>query len=328
MGNELEVSQSKFVSVDFPGFSVILCSFGASIYSIQVDGHEMLSTFKSKEEWLKDSGYHGKTVGRVAGRIPYAAIEVGDKVYQLEANERTTCLHGGFRGLTYRNFESTVYQYINHYEVNFKYHSPHMECGFPGDVDFEIIYRIFRNKTIEIFHKAKSKTLTPINLTQHLYFNMGEKDLYNIYMELQASKRYLLDDDLIKQKLVDVKGTSYDFRKGKLVMEDAFKADVKGPNKNGFDDIWYLGTTNKNYYCTVLESPRYRAEFSTDYDAVVIYMNGYPSHKMLTSGITEEQYSAITMEFTNGDIQYVSAGKPYNKYTKIQFKEIIDGKHD
>ena len=105
-------------------------------------------------------------------------------------------------------------------------------------------------------------------------------------------------------------------------MEDAFKKDVKGPRKNGFDDIWYLGKTNKNKICAMLSSPRYKAEFYTDYDASVIYMDGYPSHEQLLSGIREEIYGAITMELTNKDVVYVTPEKPYNKYTKIVFKEL------
>ena len=68
--------------------------------------------------------------------------------------------------------------------------------------------------------------------------------------------------------------------------------------------------------------PPLKAEFYTDYDASVIYMDGYPSHEQLLSGIREEIYGAITMELTNKDVVYVTPEKPYNKYTKIVFKEL------
>jgi len=323
METEFKGTKPQFTVIDYPNFSVTLCSSGASVYSIKVNDVEMLSTFQDKEVWLEDRSYHGKTIGRVAGRIKNAAIGVGGKTYNLEANERTTSLHGGFVGLSFRNFDVVENRNKDYSEVIYSYRSPDMECGFPGDVDFEIIYRVYPNKSLEIIHKAKSNALTPISLTQHLYYALGEKTLENTYMQVKAEKHYLLDDDLIKLNLVDVKDTSYDFRQKKLVMKDAFNKDVKGPNKNGFDDIWYLGTTSKNSCCAVLETPKYLAEFYTDYDAAVIYMNGYPSHQMLTTGITEEFHSAITMELTNGDIQFVDADKPYNKYTKIQFKEKI-----
>lgn len=321
-GVELMDNEPQFIQIDFPGFNVVLCSFGASIYSIKVNDHDMIVSFKDKDNWLIDNGYHGKTVGRVAGRIPYGSINVKDKIYHLDTNEREHTLHGGYKGLSFQNFNANVTQYNDYSEVIFEYHSPNMECGFPGNVDFQIIYKVYKDKYIEIFHNAKTDEITPISLTQHLYFNLGENNLDNIFMKLKANKRFLLNDDLLKQSLVDVKNTSYDFNKGKLVMEDAFKKDVKGPRKNGFDDIWYLGKTNKNKICAMLSSPRYKAEFYTDYDASVIYMDGYPSHEQLLSGIREEIYGAITMELTNKDVVYVTPEKPYNKYTKIVFKEL------
>ena len=126
-GVELMDNEPQFIQIDFPGFNVVLCSFGASIYSIKVNDHDMIVSFKDKNNWLIDNGYHGKTVGRVAGRIPYGSINVKDKIYHLDTNEREHTLHGGYKGLSFQNFNANVTQYNDYSEVIFEYHSPNME---------------------------------------------------------------------------------------------------------------------------------------------------------------------------------------------------------
>ena len=320
-------TKHKFIDIEYPGFFVSLCEYGASVYSIKVNGKEMLSTFLNKDEWFDAPSYHGKTIGRVAGRIPNASIKFNNKEFKLEPNERENTLHGGFKGLSYKTFLSNVIDCGDHKEVTFSYFSPDMECGFPGNVIFVVIYKVYKNKTIEIVHLANSKVCTPVNLTQHLYFKLGEKDLSTINMYLKASKRFMLDDNLLKLEKCDVYNTSFDFTKSKPIMKDCFSKDVEGPHKNGFDDIWCIDEHNNEECIAVLESPSIKAEFYSNYDASVIYMDGYPSKKMLNTGIIDEQYSSITMELTNQDIQFIDENHPYNKFTKIQFKEIIDGKH-
>ena len=83
------------------------------------------------------------TIGRVADRIKNGTIKVKGKTYTLQKNNGKHTLHGGVEGLSNQFFDLNVVSNDKETKVIFTYLSPHLEGGFPGNLDIKVVYTIF-----------------------------------------------------------------------------------------------------------------------------------------------------------------------------------------
>lgn len=199
-------------------FSLTVISYGARIQSIHVkdknnDLIDVACGYDKLEEYTDASlnAYFGCTVGRVANRISNAEFKLNGKLFKLEKNNGNACLHGGINGISNRNWSSDILDD----GVRFTYLSPDGEEGFPGVVTIEATYRLDPNaNNIIIEYNAIAEELTPVNLTNHNYFNLTPgKKIYDHLVKINADK--ILDmnpDSTFTGKLNKVDGTKYDLR--------------------------------------------------------------------------------------------------------------------
>lgn len=198
------------------GFVITLCDLGASVYEISLNEVILTMTPKYKKDFAKTSVYNGKTIGRVTNRIKDATIKVDSITYHLDANDGNNTLHGGRNGLSTKFFDYEFSETDLYLLVNFKYSSPHLEAGFPGTVLFSISY-LFPKSTDDFFGiylRASSNEKTPINLTNHLYFTLGESSnkFLNVFM---PSKSYFdVDENHLPTKLIPHKELCFTTRFG------------------------------------------------------------------------------------------------------------------
>ena len=101
------------------GMEVTLSDYGAGVYQIKIDGQPMLTGLKDYEEWMKGSAYHGKCIGRIAGRIQKGKLCFNGKTYQISTNEGENTLHGGVGGFSYQQFKTDIAQEKESAHVDF-----------------------------------------------------------------------------------------------------------------------------------------------------------------------------------------------------------------
>lgn len=173
--NVLKGANGKIVTLDNEnGFVATLGSVGAGIYQVTLDGEPMLVAPKGYLAYEKSIGYFGKTIGRYAGRLADAVMTFRGKTYELSINDGEEpyyhCLHGGVEGFSFKDFETEV----GEDRVTFTYTSPDGESGFPGTVTLKVVYSLKPNEnTLYIEYFLSSDIDTPVNLTNHAYFNLG-----------------------------------------------------------------------------------------------------------------------------------------------------------
>lgn len=128
-------------------------------------------SYNTLEGYINDKNYIGALVGRCANRIKDAEFTLDDKLYHLQKNVGENSLHGGFDAFNKRVWE---YKELDN-SVAFTLHSPDGDQGYPGNLDITVTYT-FNDSTLAIDYLATCDQNTPVNLTNHAYFNLSGAD--------------------------------------------------------------------------------------------------------------------------------------------------------
>jgi aldose 1-epimerase len=228
---------------------VRLTNLGATVLSIEVPDRngtveDVLLGFDTLEEYAENPSYFGCTVGRVANRIRGARFSLDGTEYQLARNIGSDALHGGIEGFHKRLWSRETVADGSEPSVTFRYLSPDGEEGYPGNLDVSVTYTLRRDAALQIDYEARTDKATPVNLTNHAYFNLtgrqGETALDHLLM-INADEYTPVDKSQVPTgELAPVEGTPLDFRSRMSVgarIEEDFEQLVLS---HGYDLNWVL----------------------------------------------------------------------------------------
>lgn len=170
--------------------------------------------FDNLDQYIKQSPYFGCIAGRVANRIAGGKFEIDGKTYATPLNNPpqnpASTLHGGIIGFDKRVWDAR----IEGESLVLSLLSKDGEEGFPGNVKVQVTYSL-SGDTLRIDYRATTDAPTPINLTNHAYFNLagaGNGNVLNHQMMIAADHITPTDDNLLPTgEIAPVKGTAYDF---------------------------------------------------------------------------------------------------------------------
>ena len=196
---------------------------GATIISIRVpdkDGkiENVVVELKNYDEWLKNQSYINVVPGRFANRIGGAKFSLDGTEYVLRPNDGKNSLHGGPEGFSTKNWKVVKLVDSEEPEISFEYFSPDMEENFPGNLTAKITYKVTKDNSLEMLYNAVTDKATPVNLTQHAYFNLSgdfkNTDISSYAVMINADAITEITDDCIPTGVIkSVEGTDFDFRK-------------------------------------------------------------------------------------------------------------------
>ncbi len=285
------------------GFRVDILNYGAIIHGIWLPDKngDLINTvlsYDNLESYINNPSYLGCIVGRHAGRIANAEFSLNGKTYQLEKNNGSANLHGGF-GLHRRIWNT----YLLNDGISLSYLSPDGEDGFPGQVNFTVNYRIKDNFILEIEYIAHPNMPTIINLTNHSYFNLsGGHDLaINQVLQINANGYCPINEETLPHEFIeDVTNTVFDFRNPKLISKDLFKADPQLKIGTGYDHIYFI--ENNAQIAAILKYPQngISLEIKTDRPNIVLYTGNHLfNHGTVNSGLNCKTHLGICLETQN-----------------------------
>jgi len=212
------------------GMTVKLMSLGATITEINVPDKQgkfsnVVLGFDDVAGYQSDRNqYFGCTTGRVCNRIAKGMFTLDGTTYKLAVNNGVNHLHGGAK----RSLDKVVWEGIDTTGaakneiilpsgVNFVYSSPDGEEGYPGKLGLIVAYSLNEQNELRISYEAKTDKPTPVNLTNHSYFNLagaGADTVLDHELMLAADEYLPTDDTQIPTgKLQPVKGSIFDFSK-------------------------------------------------------------------------------------------------------------------
>ena len=236
---------TRFTIRDGEGLAVQAITYGAIITAILApDRHgtvaDVVLGFDDLAGYLPRHPYFGALVGRYANRIAGARFTLGGRSYPLAANNGRHHLHGGVHGFD---------RHVWHAEpiadgVVFTRRSPDGEEGYPGTLDVRVAYRLAGRGELAVEYRATTDAPTPVNLTQHSYFNLaghGAGTVCNHELVLHAERFVPVDATLIPDgPPAPVDGTPLDFRTPRRIGDRIDDPAPQLRHAGGYDHTFVL----------------------------------------------------------------------------------------
>jgi aldose 1-epimerase len=212
---------SLFTLANSHGLIAKVTDYGTIITELHVPDRngklkDVVLGFDNLEQYLKGHPYFGCTVGRVANRIANGRFTLDGKEYRLAVNNGPNHLHGGLKG-----FDKVVWktETPGGAAVKFSYTSPDGEEGYPGEVQTTVTIALTDENELRIDYLAVTNQATPVNLTNHSYFNLaGEGDILAQELMLAADAYTPSDPTSIPTgEIRAVRGTPMDFTRSTAI---------------------------------------------------------------------------------------------------------------
>lgn len=200
------------------GVQVTITNYGGRIVHLIVpdkDGKptDIVLGYNSLDGYLNSGElYFGALIGRYGNRIAHGQFTLDGTTYQLAANNGDHSLHGGPGG-----YHNVVWEVNNASDnaIILSYFSPDGEEGFPGNLRIEMTYRLTDQNELVMEYKATTDKATPVNLTNHAFFNLngdGSGSINGHILQVNATQYTPVDETLIPLgEVASVSGTPFDF---------------------------------------------------------------------------------------------------------------------
>ena len=195
-----------------------ILDLGATVADVRVAGVSVVRGYDTLDSYLHADGYLGAVVGRVGNRIAKGHFTLDGKEHTLFRNNGENHLHGGKIGFDKRLWRAEIHD-GDEPSLLFTYVSPDGEEGYPGDLTVRVRYTLTARGGLRLDYTAVTDAPTPLNLTNHMYFNLnGKGDILSHHLTLSADRYLPTDAGLIPTgEIKSVAGTPFDFRTGKTV---------------------------------------------------------------------------------------------------------------
>ena len=254
--------------------------------------------------------YFGATIGRVGNRIAKGKFTLNGTEYSIPKNNNGNTLHGGNKG-----FQSVVWE-AQHPDDNtlvFTYDSPDMEEGFPGNLEVKVTYSVTDDQSILMEYEATTDKATPVNLTNHAFFNLngeGSGAILDHKVQIFANQFTPVDAGLIPSgELKDVKGTPFDFTQAHTIGERIETENDQLKNGGGYDHNFVLiQDKSADQQTTNNKGMNHAATFTGDQSGIVMDVytqepgvqfysgNFMQSKNTFKSGVKDDYRTAFALE--------------------------------
>jgi aldose 1-epimerase len=303
---------------------------------------DILLGYSSLDSFVhRNSTYFGSLVGRYANRIQNAQFALGGKTYHLDNNDNGHSLHGGFSGYQQKIWKSEIVEAKEGSGVRFTRISPDGEQGYPGNLALEVCYLLNEKNELTLKYTAKTDADTPVNLTNHAYFNLKGHNSGTVARHIAQinSAHYIeVDKTLIPTgRTPSVTGTVFDFNTAKPLGKDFGSPELA--LQGGGYDVGYcfagpekLATAAGNLplLATITEPDTGRVmTCSSDQPVMQLYTACMLSAKQGKNGADYGKYSAFCLEtgqYTSAPTipsfpqATVKAGETYSAVTVYAFR--------
>ena len=235
------------------GMEVRAINYGAIITSILVPDRngrlaDVVIGHDDIDGYLNRSRFFGAVVGRYGNRIANGKFTLDGREYALAVNNGPNHLHGGVKGFDKVMWTAEkVALTPGASSIAFTRTSPDGEEGYPGTLKVRVVYTLTTKNELVVDYSATTDKATPINLTQHSYFNLAghnSGEITNHVLTINADRFTPVDGTQIPNGvIVSVAGTAFDFRKPARIGAHIDDADPQLKIGGGYDHNFVINRT-------------------------------------------------------------------------------------
>ncbi len=231
----------QYVLTNRNGMKAGIITYGAILTELTAPDRngkwdDVVLGFDNLDGYLKGHPFFGATVGRVANRIAKGKFTLDGKDYTLFVNNGPNALHGGKKGFDKVVWRAESRPNQDGPSVTFTYKSADGEEGYPGNLTASVTYTLTNDNSLRLDYRATTDKPTPVNLTNHTYFNLAgaqAKDILDHEIMFNADRYTPADETLIPTgEIRAVQGTPLDFTQP---MKIGARIDQLKPNPGGYD---------------------------------------------------------------------------------------------
>jgi aldose 1-epimerase len=288
------------------GMTARIMTYGATLTELTAPDREgkledVVLGFDNLKGYLAGHPFFGSTVGRVANRIAKGHFTLDGKEYQVAKNNGPNALHGGLKGFDKVVWKAEPVQTPDGAAVKFTYRSKDGEEGYPGELTATVTYTLTNSNELKLDYTATTDKATPVNLTNHTYFNLaGLKtgDILGHELMLAADRYTPADDTLIPTgEIKSVQETPLDFTTPTLI--GARIKQIKS-DPVGYDHNFVLNSGGKKLALAARvrepKSGRTLEMFTTE-PGVQFYTGNFLDGKLTgKGGIVYKQHTGFCLE--------------------------------
>lgn len=267
------------------GIELKAIAYGGIITSLRVPDRngrldDIVLGFDRLEGYLADHPYFGAIIGRYGNRIAKGRFALEGRTYKLATNNGPNHLHGGNKG--FDKVLWTAEPVSGRNALAFSRTSADGEEGYPGNLRVQVTYTLTEKNELIVDYRATTDKATPVNLTQHSYFNLaghGSGDILGHQLMLNADRFIPVDETLIPTgELAPVADTPFDFRKATLIGARIKQENEQLKNGKGYDHTWVLNRqgTGRQLAARVIEPTTGRTmEIATTEPGIQFYSGNF-----------------------------------------------------
>lgn len=236
-----------YTLVNANGVTAAICDFGAILASLQVPDRagkfaNVVLGYDTLQAYVDDTHYLGALIGRYANRVRHGRFTLDGRVFQLPLNHGAHHLHGGAGGFHKVLWRARPFSDSDAASLLLVHRSAHGAQGYPGQLAVRVLYQLNNRDQLVLRLHAVSDRPTPVNLTQHAYFNLaGRGHILDHTLQIDADAYTPVDSSLIPTgALAPVAGTPFDFRAPRPVGELIGAAHPQLAHGGGYDHNFVL----------------------------------------------------------------------------------------
>lgn len=246
---------SIFTLTNDNGVEARVINLGGIIVSLKVPDRngefdDVALGFDSLEGYVDEHPYFGAIIGRYGNRIANGQFTIDGETYQLPVNNGPNSLHGGLRGFDKVVWDAEPFENERGQGLILSYTSADGEEGYPGNLQVRVTYTLTNDDELVFDYHAVTDQATPVNLTQHSYFNLagnGSGDVLDHEVTLNASRMTAVDSTLIPTgELRPVEGTPFDFRQPTPIGERIEADDEQLRIAGGYDHNFVIDRSEED----------------------------------------------------------------------------------
>ena len=321
------------------GVILKITNYGGTIISLIIPDKngspaDVVLGLQTWESWIENSAYFNCIVGRTCNRIGGAAFSIDGIKYNVSANNGEFQLHGGFHGFHHKLWKATSFERNEEVGVELEYLSVDGEEGFPGNLNVKAIYTLNNHNEVSLEFFAETDKATPVNLTNHGYFNLngeGSGDIYSHELMICADQITVTDNNSIPTGAFStVAGTPYDFIEPRKIGE---RINLL---YKGYDDNYVLRNQKGELALAAKvhepESGRILEVFTTEPGVQLYTANWFDGENLIgkcgkmhlnhTAFCLETQHYPNSMNHTEFPDVILRPGEIYNSKTIWKFSNI------